>query len=327
MKKIFIYPLFLLTGAAVASTTFYYDSTGQCSGLFLNPNATSCSQAVTKIVPPTTSQRQTFNGYWAGNTKVIDQNGNILVNGSTAANLFNNTDNTTKKAQGQYNQNGFVTVIENTFWTGYQNNWYVCSGVQFNRCVIGENLVLPYAPNCWSFDTNPQTTGYDYLFVGWRTADGTLHPASSVGTGGWSNPYPSEGAATGDSVIRTGCTDTYLGSGSVSSGTSDHKIYPFACKKFDRGSNYPASQRWVTEIDWPEGHGMLELEPVINGEHSGCTYVLACYEGFHSPINNLIYIGDGCGLASCSSWNFDGTIVSLLDVSSRIRQGCVQDIN
>ena len=321
MKKIFIYPLFLLTGAAVASTTFYYDSTGRCSGLFLNPNATSCSQAVTKIVPPTTSQRQTFNGYWAGNTKVIDQNGNILVNGSTATNLFNNTDNTTKKAQGQYNQNGFVTVIENTFWTGYQNNWYVCSGVQFNRCVIGENLVLPYAPNCWGYDTDPQTTGYDYLFVGWRTADGTKHLASSPQS--WSNPYPSDGAATGDSVITGGCTDTYLGSGSTSSGTSDHKIYPFACKKFDRGSNYPASQRWVTEIDWPEGHGKLKL---ISPEYNSmCSYRLMCNDGYH-----LVHAGGarwGCEGSSCAADFFDGTIGSLLIIAPDIRDGCVQDIN
>ena len=62
---------------AVASTTFYYDTTGQCStGLFLNPNATSCSQAVTKIVPPTVSGRS-FKGYWANGTQVIDSSGNI----------------------------------------------------------------------------------------------------------------------------------------------------------------------------------------------------------------------------------------------------------
>ena len=80
MKRVLIYPICFISTCAIAKTTFYYETGGQCpagTGLFLNPNATSCSEAVTKVTTPTASGRS-FAGFWVGSTQVIDSNGNIL---------------------------------------------------------------------------------------------------------------------------------------------------------------------------------------------------------------------------------------------------------
>jgi len=316
MKRVLIYPICFISTCAIAKTTFYYETGGQCPAgtcLFLNPNATSCTQAISKITPPQSSQSGGFLGYWANGTKVIDKDGNILITSQTAANLFDNSDSDDRNATAVYGGDSQVAVLADTKWSAqnYYQNWYVCPSVSTLHCNVNQNLYFWPAPgvggNCWTFGTNPHNTGYDYTFNSWMDAGGHPHAASTHST--WHDCIvPSQNSScngsnvsTGDSSVSGGCTDQYLGSGAVSNGISERKIYPFACKLF-HGTR---SGTWTDSVNVE--NGKIVLDNSIPGK---CTYELRCnkdYKAGDSGVSTISCQGNYCG-----TLNFNGNATSLI---------------
>lgn len=295
MKNFYLYPICLIPMGAFAATTFYYDRGGVCDGLFLNPNATLCSQAVTRVSTPTIS-RNTFAGYWAGDTKVIDAGGNILIGCTAASSLFeSSSDNTNKIAVGGFYGGGEVLVKKRQNWKDMYDGWYTCSAIQFQKCAEGDVFYVPYAPNCWTWGSYPNNDGYDYVFNSWRMADGEFYAASTD----WHNQYPN-GISTGNSYIPNGCVSKTLGD--ISTGVSDNNIYPFACKLFS-GTR---AGTWSTTKSVE--HGTITLD---NGIPGRCTYNLACENGYHtsSGSSGFSCIGTQCKSLIPDNHNFATCVV------------------
>ena len=316
MKRVLIYPICFVSTCAIASTTFYYETGGQCpagTGLFLNPNATSCTQAISKITPPQSSQSGGFLGYWANGTKVIDKDGNILITGQTAANLFDNSDSDDRNATAVYGGDSQVAVLADTKWSAqnYYQNWYVCPSVSTLHCNVNQNLYFWPAPgvggNCWTFGTNPHNTGYDYTFNSWMDAGGHPHAASTRPS--WHDcTVPSQNSScngsnvsTGDSSVSGGCKDTYLGSGAVSNGISERKIYPFACKLF-HGTR---SGTWVDSVNVTNGQIVLD-----NSTPGTCKYELQCNKDYKAGDSGTSTVS--CSGTTCKTLNFNGNATSLI---------------
>ena len=92
MKKLsLISVLAVVVGTANAATTFSYETTGKCDGLFINPKAKTCAEAVTRVTTPSSSGKN-FAGYYAGGRKVIDKNGHVLIGRVVAQSLFADAD-------------------------------------------------------------------------------------------------------------------------------------------------------------------------------------------------------------------------------------------
>lgn len=302
MKNFLIYPLCLMPIGAYAATTFYYDTTGICDGLFLNPNATLCSQAVTRVTTPTRASKS-FVGYYAGNTKVIDSNGNILIDRTAVPSLTNSADSDTARATAGFAGQGQILVKKHTFWPDNNSGWYNCSGVTFQLCDMRGNFAAPHAPDCWSNGSWPLNTGYDYIFNSWRMADDSYMAASSNAS--WSNPYP-DGVATGDSSNPTGCSEKLLGPletenvGTEIVTVSDMKIYPFACKLL------PGS----LPNTWSTTHSVTGGKIVLDNSTAGtCTYNLQCDEG---------YTVSGGGQTTCTDTGCKTTHTSLDGIQSKL---------
>lgn len=290
MKRFLIYPLCLMPIGAWAATTFYYDAAGVCDGLFLNPNATMCSQAVTRVTTPTRASKS-FAGYYIGNTRVIDNSGNVLIGRTAVPSLTDSNDSDTARATAGFAGQDEILVNEHTVWNGQSNGWYSCSAISFQLCKEGENFYAPPAPNCWSINSWPTNTGYDYAFNSWRTWEGDFLAPSSQDS--WSNPYPS-GPATGDSSRATGCSAKVLGplvnDGDVK--VSKWKVYPFACKML------PGTR----PNTWSTAYSVTNGKIVLNNSTPGeCIYKLQCDDGYRvSGIATTQCNGTGCKAAHTS---------------------------
>ncbi len=287
MKRFLVYPLCLMPIGAWAATTFYYDVAGVCDGLFLNPNASLCTEAVSVVTVPTRASK-TFGGYYIGDTKVIDNNGNILVDRSAASSVFNTAASlgtNVAHALPQYTQMGQTLVKHNDKWPDYHQGWYTCSTINWQNCNNGGDFVLPSAPYCWSSGTNPQNTGYDYVFNSWRTSNNKFYSASTT----WAPNYP-DGVGTGSNVINVGCTSAYLGP--ITNDISDNKVYPFACRLF------PGTRDGTWSTTKSVDHGTITLDNSVPGY---CTYNLQCDQGYH-----IIGIGDyTCSGTNCRNFSLD----------------------
>ena len=195
-----------------ASTTFYYETTGLCDGLFINPHAKACSEAISKITPPSSASKN-FAGYYVGGVPVIDKNGYILVNRSVAMNLFadadaSDSDASAKRASAVYTRGGLITVSNAT---KLENNWFRCGNTAYYTCTQGGEFVPYPSVLCWSGNNHTlgNTSTYDYAFNSWLMGDGTNFVKPSTG---FSNGYTNNVASTATGGTKPGwCTTPYLG--------------------------------------------------------------------------------------------------------------------
>ena len=323
MKKVLIYPICFISTCAIAKTTFYYETGGQCpvnTGLFLNPHATSCSEAVTKVTTPTASGRS-FAGFYVGSTQVIDSNGNILVNSSTAPNLFDSSAET-YNAQAVYTGTNTITVRESNYWVDGDKyiGWYTCADFGYHMCQTDGAYVAPPAPAedlCHSYGVNPNTNGYDYKFNSWVLGanHNTFVPASCYHglsetcprqDGCWCNHYSNGEIASGNSSLSNACNDSMLGPFEAVKGKfSLQNVYPFACKRFY------VNRTWTDQVDVANGRIILD-----NSTPGQCKYHLVCNEGYHQSYGNS---GFECTGTQCKNF-FNGN-PSSLDITAT----CVQD--
>lgn len=331
MKKFLICPICLMATGAIAQTTFYYDTSGVCSsGLFLDPNATSCSQAITKITPPAASGKN-FSGYYANGTQVIDKSGNILINSTTAATLFNNADPSAasrRRAEAGYTASNKITVQPRQNWDGQQSGWYTCGVWGFHMCEEDQDYYAPPAVNCWSYsfwpcDSNGQNCKYDYAFNSYRMADGkTFVKPSCLRSGGcsnangcWCNPYPND-IATGSKIVGKGCSVNYLGplTNDVNSlnNVSLWKIWPFACKRIKNGAD------WVD--DYTVSHGRVHVNVDLADR---CKYELVCDTGYVPEVSETEVNSVECIGLECKGW-FDG-FMSVLTDFKHLNTSCVEN--
>ena len=326
MKKVLIYPICFISTCAIAKTTFYYETGGQCpvnTGLFLNPNATSCSEAVTKVTTPTVSG-WSFAGYWAGNTQVIDSNGNILVNSSTAPNLFDiSAEN--HNAQAAFTGTDIIAVRTSDRWdaNNMYSGWYTCqTNWGLHACTKNGNYVAPPAElwchtsggdSCISNDGN-----CDYKFNSWvlganhtkfvsPSCYGGLSQNCPLSNGCWCNHYQSGQIAYGNGVGTGLCTESDLNpiSESTTGILSIGHVYPFACKRFY------VNGTWTDEVDVANGRIILD-----NSTPGTCRYEIVCNEGYHQSYGNS---GFECTGTQCKNF-FNGNPSPL-----NITASCEQD--